>query len=171
MPVSNATPLIYIAKLGKFHLLGEMFAQIQIPPEVKTEIVDRGIEKGFPDATIIEQAIKDGWLTVHPLTEENIKKSESLAQISGIHVGEAQTILLAKQKNEKLVLIDQASVREVARRMGLSPRGTIYLILTAARKRLSTKEEARQMLEELIEANFYISANIYRDALKAIEKI
>lgn len=171
MPVSNATPLIYLARLGKLPLLRELFAQIQIPPEVKNETIDRGKEKGFPDAIIIEQALKDGWLAIHQLTEENIKKSETLAQMSGIDIGEAQTILLAKQKNEKIVLIDQTSAREVARQMGLYPRGTIYIILAAAKKKLTTKEEARQMLEKLIETNFYISAKIYRDALKAIENI
>ncbi len=33
------------------------------------------------------------------------------------------------------------------------------------------KEEAKKMLETLIEANLYISAKIYSETLKAIEKL
>lgn len=171
MPVSNATPLIYLARLGKLHLLKDMFTQVQIPPEVKVETVDRGKTKGYSDAYVIEQALNDGWLISTPLTTENTKKSEALGQMTGIDIGEAQAIILTKQKKEKLVLIDQSNARQVARHLGLTPRGTIFIILTATKRKLITKEDAKQMLETLIEAKFYISAKIYRDALKAIEKL
>jgi len=171
LTVSNATPLIYMAKLGKLHLLRQVFMRIQVPPEVKVEAVDRGKAKGYPDSYVIEHALDEGWIVMEDLTSENVEKSEALAQIAGIDVGEAQAVILAKQKNEQLVLIDQANGREVARQLGLSPRGTIFTILTAVRRKLITKQEAKQMLERLIEVNFYISARIYRDALKAIEKL
>lgn len=169
MTVSDATPLIYMAKLGKLHLLKDLFTQIQMPPEVKSETIDRGKAKGYPDAIIIEQALNEGWLTTHSLTEENMKRSNALAQITGIDVGEAQAIILTKQKNEKLVLVDQANAREAARKLGLKPRGTIYIIITAMKRKLVTREEAKQALENLIEANFHMSVKIYRDALKIIE--
>jgi len=171
LPVSNATPLIYLARLGKLHLLRDMFTQVQIPPEVKIETVERGKTKGYSDAYVIEQALNDGWLISSPLTTENTKKSEALAQMTGIDIGEAQAIILTKQKNEKVVLIDQTNAREVTRHLGLSPRGTIFIILTAIKRKLITKDTAKQMLATLIEINFYISANIYRDALKTIEKL
>jgi len=171
LPVSNATPLIYLARLGKLHLLKEIFTQVQIPLEVKIETLDRGKAKGYSDAYVIEQALNDGWLIASPLTAENAKKSEILAQMTGIDIGEAQAIILTKQKDEKLVLIDQSNAREVARHLGFTPQGTIFIILTAIKRELITKDAAKQMLERLIEINFYISANIYRDTLKAIEKL
>ena len=160
-----------MARLGKLHLLKEVFTQIQVPPEVKIETVDRGKTKEYPDAYVIEHALNEGWIVTDPLTTENTKKSEALAQIAGIDIGEAQAIILAKQKSEELVLIDQANAREVARQLGLSPRGTIFIILKAARRKLIRKRDAKQMLANLIEVNFYISAKIYRDTLKAIEKL
>jgi len=171
LPVSNATPLIYMARLSRIQLLKEIFNQIQIPPEVKTETVDRGKTEGYPDAYVIENALNEGWIIKAPLTTENRKKSEALMQITGIDKGEAQAIMLAKQKNEELILIDQANAREVARQLRLKPRGTIFIILTATKRRMITRQDAKQMLGRLIEANFYISARIYRDALKAIERL
>ena len=100
MAVSNATPLIYMAKLGKLHLLRQVFTRIQVPPEVKIEIVDRGKAKGYPDAYVIEHALNEGWIVMEDLASENVEKSEALAQIAGIDVGEAQAVILAKQKNE-----------------------------------------------------------------------
>jgi len=171
MPISDATPLIYMARLGKLHLLKSIFNQVQIPLEVKVETVDRGKTKGCPDAYVIEQALNDGWLILSPLTPENTKKSEALAQMTGIDIGEAQVIFLAKQKNEKLVLIDQSNARQVARHLELAPRGTIFIILTAIRRKLITKEEAKLMLATLIEVNFHVSAKIYHETIKAIEHL
>ncbi|KPV65460.1 MAG: hypothetical protein AOA65_0159 [Candidatus Bathyarchaeota archaeon BA1] len=171
MPVSDATPLIYLSRLGELHLLRDVFAQVQIPPEVKVEVVDRGKAEGYSDAYVIEQALNEGWLILTPLTTEDTKESEALAQMTGIDIGEAQAIILTKQKGEKLVFIDQSNARQVARHVGLTPRGTIFVILTATKRKLVTKEDAKQMLEALIEANFYVSAKIYGDTLKAIEKL
>jgi len=170
LPVSNATPLIYLARLGRLYLLKDLFAQVHIPPEVRIETVDRGKAKGYSDAYVIEQALNEGWLTSNPLTAENAKKSEALAQMAGIDVGEAQAIILAKQEGESVVLVDQSNAREVARHLGLSPRGTIFIILTAVKRKMITKDEAKQMLATLIEENFYISASIYRDTLNALER-
>jgi len=171
LTVSNATPLIYLARLNKLQLLKEIFTQIQIPPEVKIETIDRGKEKGYPDAYAIEQAMSDGWLIQESLTQKTIEKSEALAHMMRIDIGEAQAIILAKQKNEKDILIDQTNARAVARNLGLNPRGTIFVILTALKRKLITKDNAKQMLDKLIEANFYISVDIYRDTLKTIEKL
>ncbi|MEM2094591.1 MAG: DUF3368 domain-containing protein [Candidatus Bathyarchaeia archaeon] len=170
MPVSDATPIIYLARLGRLYLLKDIFTCVQIPPEVKVETVDHGKAKGYSDAYAIEQALENGGLVSTSLTAKNLKKSEALAEVTGIDIGEAQAIMLTKQKDEKVVLIDQSGAREVARQLGLTPRGTIYIILTALRRKLITKDDAKKMLSTLIEVNFYMSADIYRDALEAIEK-
>jgi len=171
LPVSNASPLIYLARLGKLHLLKDLYGRVQIPLEVKMETIERGKAKEYPDAYVIEEALNHGWLITDALTNENAAKSNALAEMTGIDIGEAQAIILTKQKDEAEVLIDQSDAREVARQLGLSPRGTIFIILTATRRGLITKDIAKQMLAKLIEVNFYISAKIYRDTLNTIEKL
>ncbi len=44
--VSNAGPLIHLAKIGRLNLLKDIFNEIVIPRTVKEEVIDRGKEKG-----------------------------------------------------------------------------------------------------------------------------
>lgn len=62
--VSNSTPLIYLAKVGRIDLLRKVFKTVFIPQEVKNEVVDKGKLLGEQDAYIIEKAISEGWLKV-----------------------------------------------------------------------------------------------------------
>jgi len=89
LPVSNASPLIYLARLNKICLLKDLFGQVQIPLEVKVETIDRGKAKGYSDAYVIEEALNKGWLVTDALTTENERKSDALAEMTGIDVGEA----------------------------------------------------------------------------------
>jgi predicted nucleic acid-binding protein len=171
LPVSNASPLIYLAKIGGLSLLQQLFTQVQIPSEVKIEVVDRGKAERYSDAYVIEEALDEGWLREHRLTRGNLRKAKALVEMTGLDLGEAQVIILAKQKEEREVLIDQSSVRKVARHLELNPRGTIFVIMTAVKNNLITKGSAKEMLVELIDANFYLSAKTYHKALTAIEKL
>lgn len=171
MTVSNASPLIYLARIGKLSLLQQSFNQVQIPPEVKIEAIDRGKAKKYSDAYVIEEALNEEWLKEHKLTPENSRKAKALTEMTGIDLGEAQVIILAKQKKEKEVLIDQSHVRKIAKHLGLNPRGTIFVIITATKNNLITKENAKEILAKLLNANFYLSAKIYHKALTAIERL
>ena len=90
MIVSDASPLICLAKAGKLYLLKEMFGKVLIEEEVKRETIDQGIEEGAPDASVIEDAVKDGWIEV--------EKVEEVKSFSGIHKGEGNSILFAKKR-------------------------------------------------------------------------
>jgi len=169
--VSNATPLIYLAKIGRIQLLKNIFQHIQVPNEVKVEVIDRGKEKRYPDASIIEEAFNDGWITVGNLTRDNEKKARIIIEATGIDLGEAEAILLARQKAEKTILMDQAHARTVARQFELKPRGTLSLIFVSARRGILSKEDAKEDLSRLVEANFRISTKVYDTALKIIETL
>ena len=171
MVVSNATPLIYLAKIGRIQILKNIFQSIQVPDEVKIEVVDRGKEKRYPDAYVIEEAFNDGWITVGNLTKDNEKRASVLTEATGIDLGEAEAILLTRQKAEETILMDQAHARTVARQFGLKPRGTLYLILVSTRRGMLSKEDAKEDLSRLVEANFRINTKVYDAVSKIIDKL
>ncbi|HIH96974.1 MAG TPA: hypothetical protein HA348_05815 [Thermoplasmata archaeon] len=52
--VTNASPLIFLAKIDKLELLIELFEEVIIPVQVFAEVVIKGKEKGMDDAFLIE---------------------------------------------------------------------------------------------------------------------
>jgi len=159
MIVSDASPLISLAKVRKLSLLRALFEKVVIEEEVKREAIDRGKEEGAQDALIIEDAIKEGWIVV-----ERIEETESF---HGIHKGEGNTILLCK-KHDCLVLIDEEDGREVARAMGLNVRGSLYVLKRVVEEGLMSKEEAIKTLDDMVKNDFRISTRIYANFLEGV---
>ena len=161
MIASDASPLISLAKAGKLYLLREIFERVLIEEEVKRETIDRGKEEGAPDALVIEDAVKEGWIEIEKIKEEK--------RFSGIHKGEGNTILLAK-KHKCLVLIDEEDAREVARAVDLKVRGSLYVLKEAIEKNLISKEESIKTLDEMINRDgFRISTRIYAKFLEDVK--
>jgi predicted nucleic acid-binding protein len=64
--VSNSSPLVYLAALGDFEFLRELFAHIVIPRAVHQEIAVSGIN--LPVAGAVEAAATS-WLSVQDVTD------------------------------------------------------------------------------------------------------
>jgi len=171
MIVSNASPLIYLAKIKMLELLEAIYDHVQIPLQVKIECVDKGKETGYVDALLIEKYIKKGFIIVEELPGYLLRKAENIASEFQIDTGEAQAILLAIHKGKKEILIDEKRARFVAKLEDLSPRGTLYVILKAIKRGLLSKEKAIIKINELIEKNFYISIRVYKEFLQLLREI
>jgi hypothetical protein len=52
--ISNATPLIYLGKLGQLGLLFKLYTWIAIPQEVYAEVVTNGLRLGAPEAQYVD---------------------------------------------------------------------------------------------------------------------
>ena len=159
MIVSNSTVLIYLAKIGRLSLLKELFREVSIPEEVFTEVVIRGKEQEHPDAFIVEKEVKDGWIYV-----KHIEAVEVLGNF-GIDPGEAQAISLARSLDVP-VLLDQTHARNAAKALGLRPRGTLFILLAALRKKLLTYEDYQNSLEDLVKTGFRMSDEVYLEAVR-----
>lgn len=161
--VSNATPLIYLAKIGRIDLLKKVFGEVFIPEEVKIEVVDKGKQLGEKDPYIIERAITDGWLKVlnTQLVEVPIK----------LEPGELAVLSLAKNLRLKEVLIDEVSARTAAKLLNLKPRGTIFVLLKALEKKEIDLNEFLKALNELIKNGFRLKEEVYVEAVREARKI
>ena len=89
MVVSNTSPLVYLAELGDFALLPELFSEVAIPPGVYEEISVGGA--GLPVAYAVEGALAS-WLSVKEVAS---KPQAGLLRQRGLHTGEAEAIELA----------------------------------------------------------------------------
>lgn len=167
--IINASPLIYLGKIGAITLLPKLFSTCYTTTIVKKEVL--GYET-VPEFLILEDCFSD-WLTVkNPSSKQLIKRLEDLQ----IHSGEASIIALGKEMQDKteeiIVIIDDLTAREIARTLELKITGTLGIILKALHQRLITKKECKYFLQFLIEnTTFRISTNIFSKILKEIEKI
>lgn len=164
MIVSNSTPLIYLAKIKRLHLLKDVFGSVLIPLEVKFEIVDEGKRKGEADAYLIEQEINRSWLRVE-------KVNTQLKFNLEIDAGEKATISLAYEKKESAVLIDEIAARTAAKLVKIEPRGTIFVLLQALKLKKINFDEFLHSLTQLSQAGFRLHEEIYTAAIEEARKI
>lgn len=108
----------------------------------------------------IEGAIEQGWIKLHKT--KIIKRLEEF----GIDEGEAEAISLAIDLKCKDVLVDQSHARVAAKVFGLTPRGTIFVLLKALRKNIITFDDYLKDLGELIRVGFRMSDEVYVEAVK-----
>ena len=163
--ISNATPLIYLAKSGSLKLLKKLFDSILIPKEVYEEVVVKGKEEGFSDALVVEEQIEKGWISI-----EDLGSDEKLVEhATELDKGETAVIKLAREKDGPLLLIDDAAGRQIAKSFGLEVKGTLYVILRAYKEGYLTKDQSRDILDEIISAGFRISSEQYSYLLRRLE--
>ena len=161
--VSNATPLIYLAKTGRIELLKKVFGQVFIPEEVKVEVVDKGKSLEEKDAYTIEKAIDEGWLKV--LAAKTVDVPMKLDK------GEVAALSLAKNLKLDVVLLDEVSARSAARLMDLTPRGTVFVLLKALEKKEIDLDEFLEILSQLISEGFRLKEEVYVEAVKEAKRI
>jgi predicted nucleic acid-binding protein len=162
--VSNATPLIHLARVGRLSLLKEVFGHLSIPREVHREICEG---KETPDALLLKTAVADGWIRVD---ETRVVGAKRLAEATGVHTGEAAAILLARV-NKALLLIDDKMGRTAAELLGVRCIGTIGVHLLALRGGIVTLEDFEASLNGLIDSGFRIDATLYRAVLQKARRI
>ena len=158
--VSNATPLIYLAKADKLTLLNSIVNEVVIPKAVFQEVVMEGKRLGEKDAYRVEGGINQGWLKV--------KEVKNLLSLKfQLHSGELEVISLAVEEGIKTVLIDDAKARSAADLSGLKPLGTLWVVLQAVKNRIMDFDEFLSSLECIIHSGFYLKDEVY---IKVIRK-
>ena len=125
--VSNASPLINLARIGKLDLLRQLYGELFIPEAVWREVVIEGI--GQPGADEVKAAI---WIKRQSVT--NTPLVRALRQ--ELDAGEAEAIVLTLEIQAELLLMDERVGREVSRHFGLHYTGLIGLLVEAKGKRL-----------------------------------
>lgn len=120
--VSNAGPLITLAKIHRSELLKDLFGHIVIPRAVFNEVVLRGT--GEPGS---EETKNASWIETRLAVDD---LSVSVLRES-IDAGESEAIVLAQELGADLLLLDDALARRKAERLGLKVMGTLGVRLLA----------------------------------------
>lgn len=141
--ITNAGPLIVLAKLNLLHLLVSLYGKVQVPVAVYQETVVEGIQRGFVDAHTLQ-------LFIQQQSWEPVSCGEIPSDVQSTHLdrGEQQAIALALTCNGML-LIDEEQARQVARQRGLTVQGTLGVLITAYRHNIITADQLRLYFQEI----------------------
>lgn len=162
--VSDSTPLMHFAKVGKLYVLRVLYRKIAITETVRSEVVEEGVLLGKRDALEVKKEI-GRWIEVR----EPSGSAAKLAEKYGIHIGEAKSILLAKEM-KALLLINERDGRDAAVKEGVKVKGTIGVISEGVKKGALRKEGAIEILNTFKEKpeEFWIEPKIIERAIRKL---
>lgn len=123
--ISNTTPLINFAEIGRVDVLRALFGPLIIPPAVVDELSRKaGL---FPQAA---QVPSSSDVTVREPVDHLLVKG-----LTGrIHRGEAECLVLAMENPGALVLLDDLAARAIATTHGILFTGTLGCLTEAKRR-------------------------------------
>ncbi len=165
--IINASPLIYLGKIGALKLLPKLFSRCYTTTWVKKEVLS---QKSAPEYPVLEESFSE-WLTIKEPSDQKLMIRLKDLQI---HSGEASIIALGKELQDKdeesVLIIDDLTAREIARTLEIKITGTLGVILKAMHLELITKKKCKTFFQTLIEnTTFRISAILYLNLLKKID--
>lgn len=148
--VSNTTPLIGLASIRRFDLLQQLFDEIHIAQAVYDEAVVAGREAGgakreVSTATWIKTVSVKDRLAVEVLLDE-------------LDLGEAETIVLAREMGADWVLMDEKKGRRKLTQLGIKKIGTVGILLKA--KQVGLLSAIRPDIEQLHQQGFRLSGAV-----------
>ncbi|KAF5417314.1 MAG: hypothetical protein C5S48_00595 [Candidatus Methanogaster sp.] len=115
--VSNASPSVYLSKIGRLGLLRDLFGVISIPDAVANETLrGKDLPDGFASAMDVEGAIGTGWIKVEEPDKDEHDLAEAYSHDSRIHSGEAAVLAMGPRFD--LLLLDDLCARAFAKALG-----------------------------------------------------
>ena len=159
--VSNTSPLLNLAIIGRLDLIRAQFGSVLVPPAVVEEC---RLEEGRPGSSALRQAIEKGWIVEKKPSDDPLIRT--LGQ--DLDLGESEAITLAVEKEAGLILLDEREGRRRARNVGLEVTGALGILARADRRgELDSLSGALDRLED--EAGFWIGSALREQILSGPE--
>ncbi len=154
--VSDTTPLIGLASIGRLELLHELFDDVYIPQAVFDETVTSGRE---------ESKAKQEVSNVNWIHAVNVKDRLAVnVLLDEMDLGEVETIVLASELNADRVLMDEIKGRRKLAQLNIPKIGTLGILLKA--KQIGLIPTIKLEIENLQKTGFSISPFVIEEVLK-----
>ncbi len=164
--ILNATPIIYLCKIGMANIFKEFSEEKYTTPKVVEEVINNGKSVGAPDAFLAEKLIQKSIIKVKE--PKNADFIDRLSRIPDFHQAEIQVLALAKEING-IAIVDESIAREVARIYNIQAHGTAYLLLRLLYRRKLSKKQVKEAIDKKISAGWRLTAEEYAKLTKELE--
>ncbi len=151
--VSDTSPILSLALIGRLELLHELYDTIVIPEAVRSELIATAQD----GAREVAQA---DWIVTRPIEPDIVLK----LLLREVDRGEAEAIGLAVQLEADVLLIDERKARHLAAYLELGVVGLLDVLQEAKQRHLITS--VKLILDDLISrARFRLSHKLYQRTL------
>ncbi len=159
--VSDTSPILNLARIGRLQLLPSLYRQVLIPSAVYEELT---ASKGDLSPSI--DLASESWLIVASAKDQ--KRVQELRE--DLDIGEAEAIVLAIERGADLLLVDERRGRRTATAAGLTVTGLLGVVARA--KRAGLIELGKPVLDDLIQiARFWIGPDLYAEVLAELREL
>jgi len=168
MWVFDATPLIYLATVDRLALVQHLDGRCVIPERVYDEVVAAGIDEGYPDARRVERGVEDEHLDV--VSVEPTSLSSRLQRNNNLSDADV-AVLVCADEHDGVAVMDETYGRDVAATEGITTRGTAYLVLALTRDDEISVEDARAVIDRMIDEGWYCAPDVYSRLVRRLETL
>ncbi len=166
--VFNSTPLIYLSKAGLSEIIERLPEKKYTSPLVKIEVVDKGKQKGVPDAIALEKVFDNGVFEV--CNPKDTLFLSRLSQTRGLHAADAEVLAIAKDC-AGLAIIDDEVARKTAKIYKIDYAGTPYILARAVSETLLSKKQAKDTIKSMVSSGWRCNVETFAKINELIDKI
>lgn len=155
--VVNTTPLIALSHVGQLDLLKKLYEEIMIPEAVYHEL-------SVKMESICKKTVdkSSDWIRVEKIKNQMAKSMYK----TQLHDGEVEVMILSKEIEADVVIIDDANAKKHAKYLGLPITGTLGVLIKAKQK--GYIGELKPVLQRMVENGIYISQSRIELCLKQV---
>lgn len=154
--VCDTSPITNLAAVGRLELLKELFGLVLICESFRDELqADGGVYPGSNVASL-------DWIEVRAAANQMLV--DQLRKT--IHLGEAESFVVALECQADLVLLDDADGRSAAQQCGLTVMGTLGVLIRA--KRTGFIQVVKPILDDLTAHGFFVRDSVAQQVLKIV---
>lgn len=158
--VVNTTPLIALSHVEQIHLLKALYGEIIIPEAVYGEV---SVKTESACKKAVDSSLD--WIKVEKIKNQMAKDMYK----TQLHDGEVEVMILAKEMEADVVIIDDANAKKYAKYLKLPVTGTLGVLLRA--KQEGYIDRLEPVLRQMVEKGIYISRSLVELCLKQAGEI
>ena len=166
--VFDATPLIYLGKIDRLDVVADLDRRRVIPGRVYKEVVGKGMQQGYADAKRVNALFRNG--TIEQQSFEKNDRFDRLVQNTRLSPADVAVLLLADDLGGTAVM-DEGYGRTIAETEGVETRGTAYLVLSRVKDGEIEPEDAREIIDGMVDAGWHCSTDLYAKIFRKLEEL
>ena len=155
--IVNSTPLIALCHVNQLNILKELYGEVIIPRAVYDEI---SVKKDSVCKKIVDESLE--WIHIQKI--QNVMAKAMFK--SQLHDGEVEVMILAKEQNADVVIIDDQNAKKYAKYLELPVTGTLGILIKA--KQVGYIPELKPLLDVMVQNGIYIKNSLIEHCLELV---